>query len=149
MRDPQLALQKAIYSRLKANVALTDRLEETGGGLYDNVPDETVYPRVVIGDDTLVDWDTDTSFGAEMTLTIHVWTGSPKGAEQVIAAGRREVKELMALVYQALHEVDLAVESFDTVFIRREFSTSMVEGDGATRHGVMRFRAIVTEIEED
>ena len=136
-RSPEYALQQAVYNQLRTNTALTEALAARKGGLFDNVPDKTKYPRVVIGEGTLVDWDTDTSFGAEQTILVHVWSNHP---------GQKETKEIMGLVYQALHEVEITPVGFNSVLIRREFSQNMLDPDGATRHGVLRFRCIMDEV---
>ena len=137
VRSREYALQQAVYNKLRANTALMDALAARKGGLFDNVPDKTKYPRVVIGEGTLIDWDTESDFGAEQTLTIHVWSDQP---------GMKETKMIMGLVYQALHEVAITPVGFNSVFIRREFSTTMLDADGATRHGVLRFRSIMGEV---
>lgn len=135
-RDAQWAVQEAIYNMLLADAGLV----AATFGIYDHVPASLgmeAYPRVVVGDSTLADWDTDTSFGAEQTLTFHVYSTEP---------GRKEVKELLAHLYRIMHEQRITVANHTTVFLRREFSETSVEGDGATRHGVARYRIIVEEV---
>ena len=137
--DAQLQVQEAIYARLNGNAGLQAMV----AGVYDSVPagkpQVKDYPRVIIGDDTLIDWDTDTSYGAEVTLTIHVWS---------IKSGRKEAKTILAKLAELLHDQRLAVDGHDDVLVHREFEQTLVEGDGATRHGVARYRIIVVEQEE-
>lgn len=127
----ELALQEAIYTRL------TDVLDVP---VYDHVPqpvdsgDNSKFPYVAIGDDTTIQWDTDSSDGFELTITIHSWSR---------ARGRLEVKTLMGQVWDALHRYALPVVGYRTIFVYGEFSETFVEPDGITRHGVQRFRVLL------
>jgi hypothetical protein len=49
----------------------------------------------------------------------------------------------MQEVYSKLHDAAITVTDASLVLIRHEFSTTLEEADGITRHGVMRFRALV------
>ena len=124
-------LQKAIYSTLNGSV--------TGMGgasvsVYDDIPENTSYPYVVIGEETTANNGSVTLDGVEHTLTIHAWSQY---------RGRREIKEIMESVYSLLHNGAISVSGASLVNIRQEFSTTLAENDGITRHGVMRFRAVV------
>jgi hypothetical protein len=57
--------------------------------------------------------------------------------------GRREIKTIMKSVYDLLHNTAISVTGASLVNVRQEFSTTLAENDGITRHGVMRFRAVV------
>lgn len=127
----QWEIQKSIYDELLGYYPLTSMVEDR---IYDHVPQNTVYPYVSIGDDTSVAWDTDLDNGSETTLTIHVWSRM---------RGRREVKEVMQQIYAALHKTDLSIVGAHTVFCHFDFSESLLDSDGITRHGVIRFRIIV------
>lgn len=119
-------VQVAIYERLDSACTVP---------VYDNVPQDTPYPYITIGDDTSIEWDTDTETGAEATLTIHSWSR---------ANSRSEVKQLQGEVYEALHRHELVVPGYSVVTCEQEFSESLpVEADGHTRHGVQRFRIIL------
>ena len=124
----QWEIQKAIFSRLSSELSYS---------VFDHVPqDEQDFPYVVIGDDTGLQWDTGDSRGSESTLTIHVWSRQ---------LGRRECKEIMDEIYQALHEYELDIDDMHTVICHWEFSESFLDPDGITRHGVTRFRIIAEE----
>ena len=123
----QWPVQVAVYQDLIAYTPLMNRVT----GVYDHVPQGTAYPYVVIGEDTAIEWDTDTSDGVESTLTIHVWSR---------LKGRRETKEIMELIYDALHRAELQIEGLHSVFCYWEFSETFLDPDGETRHGVTRFR---------
>lgn len=102
--------------------------------VFDDVPEDTAYPYVVIGEETTSNNGTKSKDGLEHTLTIHAWSQY---------RGRREIKEIMKSVYEKLHNTAISVTGASLVNIRQEFSTTLAETDGITRHGVMRFRVII------
>ena len=124
----ELALQKAVYGVLDAALSVP---------VYDHVPQKTAYPYVVVGDDTSIPWDTDDSLGAESTVTIHAWSQY---------RGRAEVKGLLQQIYDALHRQDIAIENAHTIESIAEFQQTIVESDGLTRHGIIRFRITVDDL---
>ena len=127
-------VQRAIYIALSNDPQLADMVV----GVYDAPPQDPKYPYIVIGDDTLVDWDTDTSYGAEVTITIHVWSAYH---------GAKEAKEILGRIAGILHTKELSLRDTHLVLLRREFEQVLVDVDGTTRHGVCRYRAVVTEQE--
>jgi hypothetical protein len=128
----QWEIQKAIYEELSTFVPLTDIVK----GVYDDVPEQKEFPYVNIGEDTAIAWDTDDSDGTESTLTIHTWSRAP---------GRKECKEIMQVIYGALHRLEISVDTLHTVFLHWEFSETFLDPDGKTRHGVQRFRYVGEE----
>jgi len=124
-------LQKAIFTTLSGSVRGMDAANVP---VFDDVPEGTEYPYVVIGEETAANNGTKTLDGIEHTLTIHAWSRY---------RGRREIKEIMQSVYENLHNTDISVTGASLVNIRQEFNTTLAETDGITRHGVMRFRAVV------
>ena len=119
-------VQKAIYDQI---------VNECTYPVYDDVPQNTDYPYITIGDDTSTEWDTVDKVGGESTLTVHTWSRE---------AGRREIKKIMSEVYEVLHMHELDVPGYNVVLCRQEFAESLpVEADGRTRHGVQRFRVII------
>tara|TARA_R110002153_G_scaffold238911_1_gene393348 strand:+ start:20540 stop:20944 length:405 start_codon:yes stop_codon:yes gene_type:complete len=124
-------LQKAIFTKLNGFV---DGLASANISVYDDIPQDTNYPYVQIGEETAVNDGTKTLDAVEHTLTIHVWSQY---------RGRREIKTIMKSVYDLLHNTAISVTGASLVNVRQEFSTTLAENDGITRHGVMRFRAVV------
>lgn len=114
--------------------AIAARLSTVGAPVYDNVPQDTAFPYIVIGDDTSIPFDTDDSIGSEVTCTIHVWSRY---------RGKKEVKEIMGAVYASLHRASFAIADGALIECVSEFAESFVDPDGLTRHGVIRFRLIV------
>ncbi len=124
-------LQKAIFAKLNGNV---DGLDGANIPVYDDVPQQSNYPYVQMGEETSVNNGTKTLDGVEHTLTMHIWSQY---------RGRREIKTIMKSVYDLLHNTAISVTGASLVNVRQEFSTTLAENDGITRHGVIRFRAVV------
>lgn len=119
-------LQKAIFAVVSSAVSPTP--------VYDDVPDNKVPPYVRIGETTDLEWDTDDSIGREATITIHSWS---------VYRGMKEVKDLMDAIKAVLHNQSLTVTGQTVVLVLQEFSETLVESDGLTRHGVQRFRILM------
>jgi len=144
------ALQIAIFNRLESWQPLDDLLasrvtpdgvEIDAPAIYDHVPqnvdEKAKFPFVVIGDDTAVDFDTDDSVGSEATITIHAWSRQ---------RGRLEAKNIQREIYNALNRHELDVDGRHTVDCIYEYAESILEQDGITRHGVIRFRITTEEV---
>ena len=127
----QFALQTSIYSTLSNDNTLTSTLSAT---VHDEVPQGTAFPYVQIGEETAIDYSTKDLVGGEYTVTIHVWSRYK---------GSKETKEIMDRVHTLLHDNSLSVTGFNLINLRFEFSDILKDPDGVTRHGVMRFRAII------
>lgn len=125
-------IQSAIYTRLN------DQLSES---VYDYVPSNQAVPYVVVGDTTVVEFDTDNTLGFDITTTIHSFSGGPS------SRGRKAVKDIMGNVYNALHRAEITVTNYQFIGCDFENENSIVEADGITHHGVQRFRIKVTENE--
>ena len=124
-------LQKAIFTALDGNVT---GIDSASVSVYDDVPENTAYPYVILGEETSANSGTKSLDGIEHTLTLHVWSQY---------RGRREIKEIMQSLYSLLHNTAITVTGASLVNIRQEFNNTLMENDGITRHGVMRFRAVV------
>jgi hypothetical protein len=129
----QLQIQKSIYEKLTDDLDLIDLVN----GVFDHVPQGQDYPYITIGEDTSLEWDTDTNLGQESTLTIHTWSRE---------YGRAEVKTIMSAIYRVLHRQPLEIDDGAHVLSNVEFSETFLEADGVTRHGVMRVRVIVDDL---
>lgn len=128
-------LQKAINSVLTAGAPIAGD-PPTKVVVYDDVPDNTLPPYITIGETTAADWDTDTTVGDEVTVTIHTWS---------MYRGYMELKNMMSAIKGLLHEQKLLAFGLNVVMVVQEFSQVMVESDGLTRHGVQRFRILMEE----
>lgn len=132
------AIQKAIYDTLTAYSPLMAVVT----GVYDNVPQAidsgsvTAFPYVTIGEDVIVEWDTDDSLGANATITVHTWSRT---------AGRKECKTIQGHIFDALSRQELTVTGYTLVTIEYEGEESFLDFDGETRHGVSTFRIYLDE----
>jgi len=135
MASSEWELQVEIYDAIR-NDATVQGLIGSTARVYDHVPQDPTFPYVTIGEGTTIDESTFAKNGFEHTLEIHSWSRY---------RGRKEVSDIMSAVHGALHEVTLTPATFVHVGIVFEFSQSLLEPDGLTRHGVQRFRAILME----
>lgn len=127
-------IQVAVYDKLDSDVTLSGAIS----GVFDQVPqDYDQFPYVTIGEDTVNEWDGDDFVGAEATITVHVWSRF---------SGREECKIVQGYVYDALHRQTLSVIGYNSVDCVQEFSETLLDPDGLTRHGVQQFRLTVTRI---
>lgn len=145
------ALQAAIVGRLRADadfaLLLADHAYESGSpsvaGVYEYVPQseapESVapFPYVVVGDTTVVEWDTDDVNGHEHTVVIHVWDRH---------RGRRRVRQIQDAIYAALHGASFTVAGHALIYCYWEFSDILSEEDPVSQHAVTRFRIVTQEL---
>ena len=125
------ALQTTLYSTLKGDSNLPSTL---GAGVYDEVPEDSAFPYITMGEISATDYGVKDADGSDNTVNIHVWS-QYKGAKQA--------KDIMDRVHTLLHNSSLSVSGFNLVNLRFEFSDILRDPDGVTRHGVMRFRATI------
>ena len=125
-------VQKAIFSTLSADSSLDSLVGNNK--ILDDVPQGTNYPYVQIGEETSIDAGLKDKEAQEYTLTIHIWSRY---------RGNKETKEIAERIYTLLHNGAISVTGASLANISNEFFTILIDDDGITRHGVMRFRAIV------
>lgn len=131
MPSPAWSLQQAIYSAVTTNAALNTLIGPPR--LYDDVPQNAVFPYLTLGQSTTRDWSTATEAGDEHRLTLHVWSR---------AGGRREAQEIMGALKAALHDQPLTLTGHRLINLTHELSEARREPDGDTYHGLVRFRAV-------
>lgn len=111
-----------------------------GANVYDDVPylpegmPGQNFPYVVIGDDTTAPWDTDETLGKEVNITLHIWSR---------AAGFKETKLIMGNIYDTLNRGSLSKAGYNVVDCLCEFTETVRDPDGETRHGIMRFKLTI------
>lgn len=129
MANFETVVQKAIYAKLSA---------DTSYAVYDDVPQETsAFPYITIGEDNHTFADTDTELMNRVSITVNTWSRY---------RGRKEIKEMQAEVYNALHRANLVEAGYNFVTITQESSISFLDADGITRHGVQTFNLLIEEI---
>jgi hypothetical protein len=129
-----LVTQKSIYDKLSADILTIP--------IYDDVPQpsdggkKTDFPYITIGEDVTTYNDTDTDRSVNVSITIHVWSRS---------RGRKETKEIQALIYDSLHNSNIVQAGYNFVIITEQNSTTQLDPDGRTRHGIQTFNLIIEE----
>ena len=133
MSTGQFALQQTLFPTLNGDSQLTNTL---GAAVFDDVPDTQAvsFPYVQIGEDTATDYSTKDVTGTETVINLHVWSRY---------RGSKETKQVMDRVHTLLHDSNLTVTGHNLINMRFEFGDVIRDPDGITRHGVMRFRAIM------
>lgn len=129
--DASYALQQAIKAKVETAVSPVP--------VYDDVPPGAAMPYLLVGDDTAVDAGAKDKAGQEFSVTIHAWS---------MARGRQHAKELLGLVYAALHQQALTVTGFAVAQVRFEFADSFVEEIDerhTATHAIHRYRIKLTE----
>ena len=130
--DSSWELQQAIFTALNGDPTLMALIT----GIHDHVPQGAAFPYVTIGESTARDWSAVGIVGVEATLTLHAWSR---------VRGRKEVKQIMAELHRILHDADLTVPGHALIWLRFEFAETIIDDDGATYHGITRFRAVTNE----
>ena len=126
-------LQAAIYQALSSDSALAALVT----GVYDRPPQSTAFPYMTIGESSGSDWSTKTTSGMEQQLAIHVWSQN---------GGRKEAAAIMTRIHTLLHQANLSVSGQTLVLLRFVSSDIVLEDDGYTYCGSMRFRALLEAV---
>ena len=127
--DSSWELQQAVFTALTGDAPLMAMIT----GIHDHVPEGAAFPYVTMGEASAIAWGAAGVDGVESTLILHVWSRS---------RGRKEVKQITAEMHRILHDADLAVTGHALIWLRFEQSRSLLDADGATYHGIARFRAL-------
>ena len=129
MADPSLALQGAINTRLRSQVAAVSNR------VFDRVPADVVFPYIELGEFQTVDDGAQCHDGQEVYATLHVWSR---------AVGQVEAKALAGAVRGSLHEAELDLGAdWQFLEIAHQDTRYLKEPDGLTSHAVLTFRALV------
>lgn len=132
-------LQAALYALLDGDENLTDLLGHTGdrNGVYDDVPENVVYPYVDLGETVSTPRNTHDGFGAESLVTLHVY---------VKARGNATAFPIVNRIRALLDEQHLAVAGHTVVSVRHEQTQTLRDPNPGIRHLPVRIR-ITTEQE--
>lgn len=131
MPSASLALQQAIHAALSADALLASQLG--GAKVFDDVPQGTALPYVVLTQSTATDWSTGTERGTEHIVTLIVWSRD---------AGRKASHEILDRIRELLDDQPLALDSHRLVNIRCEFCDTRRGADEDTYRGLIRLRAV-------
>lgn len=124
----EFEIQKAIFEKLDTGLTVP---------VYDHVPqDSENFPYVQIGNDTFIDYSGDDFVGMDGDLNIHTWSSYK---------GKKEIKALQNEIYNLLNRADLTIIGYNVINIEQVYSNTFLESDGITRHGVQRYRVLITK----
>ncbi len=132
MNDNRMvALQQAVFGVLSGDGTLGAMIS----GVYDRVPEGTVLPYVVFGPVSAQDAAHTTRQAERMTMELRVYSRQ---------AGRRELLDITARVYDLLHHQPPAIsDESRVVWLRVETVNATLLKDGMTWEGRLLARALV------
>lgn len=129
-------LQKAIFLVLNGDATLGTLIN----AIYDNVPDNAVFPYLVIGEFTSVTFDDKTSDGANTTVTLHAFTQD---------RDKQVAHQIIARTYDLLHNTAISVTGQTLILLRSDNFLQVFQertDNNTTYHGVVRYRALTREL---
>ncbi|WP_376742181.1 DUF3168 domain-containing protein [Ensifer canadensis] len=129
--SPELELQGAIVARLKADAGFQ---LAAGGRIYDEPPDNAVFPYATIGEAQFVRDDATCVSGGDVFLTMHAWSR---------AVGYPEVRRVADTISEALHLAPLTLPTNHLVSLLHRTTRAFRDPDGKTSHAVINLVASV------
>lgn len=127
----ETVVQQTILNKLKADLSQS---------VFDAVPqssNSSDFPYITIGEDIFSAGDTDTELMQNVSIVIHTWSRE---------RGRKETKQIQGEIYTALNRANLVAVGYKFITITGEDSTSFLDADGFTRHGVQTFKLLIEEL---
>lgn len=120
---------KAIFKRLSEDTALLQKVT----GVFDAVPEGTLYPYVTIGEPVVTPFETKTTYGENIPWALHVYS---------TYKGKKESYEILNLMVQALTKAPWAVEGFKVLKVNIEPNMTVLNPaqDGFPYQGILRIR---------
>lgn len=129
MASPDLELQGAIVSRLKADATLATLI---GSRVYDQPPDGASFPYFTIGEAQFLRDDATCISGGQVYLTMHAWSR---------AVGFPEVRRIADAVVESLHLAPITLPTNHLISIMHRQTRTFRDPDGLTSHAVIEFVA--------
>ncbi len=121
---------KAVWAKLNATTGLV-------GLVYEILENDQAFPKIWIEDGGADDWSNKDDAGLEAVITLHI--GSRYD-------GTKEIRSLMDKCHAALHNASLTLAAGQSVLCQFDRHDMVIDSDGVTRHGVMRFRLLISEV---
>tara|TARA_R110000737_G_scaffold63487_2_gene91084 strand:- start:85 stop:492 length:408 start_codon:yes stop_codon:yes gene_type:complete len=125
-------LQTSLYNLLSGDSALDSLVGNNK--IFDNVPQDTSYPYVILSNESAQNTGTKTLDGNEYSIDVEVWSQY---------RGKKEIKDIMERIYALLHDSSYAVSGANMVVSQVRSVITLIESDGITRHGVIALSVIV------
>jgi len=130
--SPLGPIQKAVYDVLAGDATLGGLVS----GVFDEVPEGTAYPYVVIGEALEVPAGSHDRFGRETVLTLHVWTDT---------RGFSRATQITSRIVALLDHQPLTIAGHHHVATRYEFAQQLRDTEPHLRHVPIRFRVITEQ----
>lgn len=135
------ALQTAVYAAISGSAAIQTHVGNPAR-VYDHVPQSTVFPYIVIGDDETARIDSKTRDGLDVLLELNVFDRSD---ENTLRRGRLKTRQILDAIYGVMHDTSLTVSGNAHVMSIYEGGGTVLEDDGLTYRGIAHYRIIIQE----
>lgn len=132
-------LQEAIYAALTGDVTLMALITGVYADIQQpNLPeDDSAFPYVVIGQDSLATFDTKTENGVQALAQIDVWSRQNN---------LTEAKDVGTAVYNILQKGSLTITGAHHILTRAVGQDYSTDPDGHTKRGLLTFTVLYDEI---
>jgi hypothetical protein len=127
-------VQQGLFGKLANDGVLMGMLT----AIFDQVPERTQYPYIVIGDGNAQPLATPVQLGTNVRLRMRVFSRKP---------GRKEALLIMDRVYGLLHHGTLTLAESETLSIRITEASTQLLADGKTIEGTLNAELLVGEVE--
>ena len=121
---------KAVWAKLNATTGLV-------GLVYEILENDQAFPKIWIEDGGADDWSNKDDSGLEAVITLHIGSRYE---------GTKEIRSLMDKCNAALHNASLTLAAGQSVLCQFDRHDMVIDSDGVTRHGVMRFSLLISEV---
>ena len=121
---------KAVYAKLNATTGLV-------GIVSESLNDTDSFPKIWLEDGGADDWSNKDDDGLDAIVNLHI------GSRY---RGTKELRELMSKCHTALHNADLTLANGQSVLCQFTRHDIVTDSDGITRHGIMRFNLLISEV---
>ena len=131
-----IEVSKAIHALLSGHMGV-QALLGTPPRLYDNPPEDPIFPYLTYGPMRSEDISGDGAVISSHIMTLHIWSRY---------GGRAQVMEVLAAVTGALESAELTLADVELVRAKVSYTDIFRAPDGLTLHGLIRF-SLVTDKE--
>jgi hypothetical protein len=136
MPDPAAAFHTAQDAALRSSVELGNLFPDLRARIYGTVPQNAPLPFIRIGDDQIIQDDTDCASGSELYAVVHIWTRPDPPSVQL-------ARQMAGVIRDVLSDDDFAIADFDVIFALLVDTRHLTDPDGST-HAVMTFHYALT-----
>lgn len=149
LANPTAAVQKAMVAILRGDTTLAGLLAPVAGSspavpaVVDGAAEGQAYPYVTLGEALSIPDNDLTSYGREVTETLHVWTKT-----RSMAQGQAVANRIVALLDHRTAEVSAALQPLGhrCVRVELEFDQALRDPDPQIRHHILRFRFVTQQL---